>query len=197
MIYYTEQQKSFVCYADKWYCTQLNRVHKFQIRTLNCHWTTFFQDMCSIIQWYMSQKTVSMTFLTDCCARNVLSTSDSECFNSMDCLFNSGSQWATNVQPICKLFFTKACFSVHITYSLVKFNGFYTQLPKIWVNASVKAENTHFDFKPYLIGTKLIFLRDQNNFCYKTILNNAEFTFKDTNSEKNLLHIYWLRLGYI
>ena len=45
--------------------------------------------------------------------------------------------------------------------------------PKIWWQTSVPAWSTLFDLPP-----KEISLQNWNNFCYKPIPNNTEFTFK-------------------
>ena len=50
------------------------------------------------------------------------------------------------------------------------------QSPKIWWQTSVQAKST--DLPPFWIISKLIFLRDQNNFCCKPNLNNVDFTLK-------------------
>ena len=44
-----------------------------------------------ILLYFISQKTISMTFSTDYCTRNFLFTGESVSLHSMDCLFDSGS----------------------------------------------------------------------------------------------------------
>ena len=44
----------------------------------------------------MSQKTVSKIFLADYSAWNIFFTGKSVCFYSIDCLFDSGSEWWTH-----------------------------------------------------------------------------------------------------
>ena len=46
-----------------------------------------------------------------------------------------------------------------------------------------------FWFDPILNSLKTIFLQDQNDFCYKPILNNAEFTFIEKILNEWLLYI--------
>ena len=71
---------------------------------------------------FMSQKIVSITFFTT--EPGTLFPGKSMCFHSMDCLFDSASQWKIHVLSICKHFLTKTFFSVHIPFSSVNFTWF-------------------------------------------------------------------------
>ena len=62
---------------------------------------------------FLTQKTVSMTFLTDCCTRDFSFTVKSVWFYSVYCLFD--------ILPICKDILTKTYFIIHITHSSIYF----------------------------------------------------------------------------
>ena len=52
-------------------------------------------------------------------------------FHSMDCLFDSGSQWQSCVLPICKHCLIKSCFYLHIIHSSLFHMVCTSQLPVV------------------------------------------------------------------
>ena len=83
-----------------------NRKHYLQLH--------LFSRKSIVMVSFMCQKTVCINFFTDHCAQNFFFTSESMCFHSMNCLFNSSLLWKT----------LETCFSVHVTHSSVNFIWF-------------------------------------------------------------------------
>ena len=94
-----------------------------------------------------------MTTFIDCCARNFCFTWDSQCFHSVDCLFNTARCRKSMFTPFEEIFFflfTKTCFSVRITCSCVNF----TSLALLKLFPSL---NTLCDLPPFRRASKQIF----------------------------------------
>ena len=77
-----------------------------------------FSRKLKLMDSFIAQKIVRMTFFNECCAREFLFTKESVYFRRIDCFLGSGSYRQNHV------FWTKACFSVYITYCSIHFTWF-------------------------------------------------------------------------
>ena len=71
------------------------------------------------------------------------------CFHFMNCLFGSGLEWQTYVQPTVKLVLTKTCFQVHCIYSSVNFTCFAHLSDKNCLLSSVQVSSNQLDLLPF------------------------------------------------
>ena len=92
---------------------KIKRKIERKIKRKYCFWWKSIRTwFCGVIKY------IPKYCFTDCRTRNFFFTGGSVYFYSMVYLFDSDLQWPTHLLPFCN-FFSKTCFSIHITHSSI------------------------------------------------------------------------------
>ena len=123
---------------------------------------------------FMCQRRVSMTFFTDCCTRKVFLLLSS-CFSTPLTVFSIRFVGANRFLANLLKFFTKICFSEHITLSSLSFSWFALLSYQIFDDRPL------FDLLPFWRGLTCsyscisIMIVMLSNLIFPNPFNNGEF----------------------